>query len=270
MANAASWEALRLFMTDALIVSAVLLSLACVVGWWLQVRWRNASHVDVIWSLGVGVTSVGYCVIADGDLLVRAVCAVLLGFWSWRLGSHIHRRVAGSAEDGRYQAMRNALGDRINLFHFFFFQAQGLLAWLFALPAWVIASHADQVAHGWLLFGAVIAVLALAGEAIADKQLDRFRRRPESRGRTCREGLWRYSRHPNYFFEWLHWFAYPLMATGVSAGMWLWLAPALMFLFLWFVTGIPYTERQAIKSRGDDYRRYQQETSMFFPWWPKA
>jgi len=257
-------------MKSALLISALLLSLACLLGWWWQVRRRNASHVDVIWSIGVGVTSVFYCLVAEGDLLVRGLCAVLLAVWAGRLGLHIHQRLAGHAEDGRYQAMRQALGARINLFHFFFFQAQGALAWLFALPAWLIASRADQVAMPWLLAGAVIAVVALAGEAMADRQLARFRNNPDNRGLTCRYGLWRYSRHPNYFFEWLHWFAYPVMAVGVDGGVWLWVAPAMMFLFLWFVTGIPYTERQAIKSRGDDYRRYQQQTSMFFPWWPRA
>ncbi|MEE4251527.1 MAG: DUF1295 domain-containing protein, partial [Alcanivoracaceae bacterium] len=82
--------------------------------------------------------------------------------------------------------------------------------------------------------------------------------------------LWRYSRHPNYFFEWLHWFSYPLMAIGADGAQWLWLAPLMMFLFLWFVTGIPYTERQALKSRGDDYRDYQRSTSVFIPWRPKS
>lgn len=257
-------------MTEYLWMSALALSVACVLGWLWQVRTANAGHADVIWSFGVGATSIFYCVVADGDVWVRIVCALLLGFWSWRLGSHIHRRVSGSEEDGRYQAMRDKLGNRINLFHFGFFQAQGLLAWLFALPAWVIANGASAATVVWVVVGAVIAVLALTGEAVADRQLEKFRSDPAHRGHSCRDGLWRYSRHPNYFFEWLHWFAYPVMAIGVPYGGWLWWAPVMMFLFLWFVTGIPYTERQALKSRGDDYRRYQQETSVFFPWWPKA
>ncbi|MDF1781709.1 MAG: DUF1295 domain-containing protein [Alcanivoracaceae bacterium] len=257
-------------MNNALWITAVVLSGACVIGWWRQCRTHNASHADVIWSFGVGAAALFYCVMGDGDSIARIITALMIGFWSLRLGWHIHHRIAGAEEDGRYQAMRSALGDKINQFHFFFFQAQGLLAWLFALPAWVIATETRAVPAGFLVAGAAVGIAALAGEALADKQLANFRAMPDSKGKTCREGLWRYSRHPNYFFEWLHWFSYPLLAYGAEHAMWLWLAPAFMFLFLWFVTGIPYTERQALKSRGEDYKRYQRETSMFFPWWPKT
>ena len=74
----------------------------------------------------------------------------------------------------------------------------------------------------------------------------------------------------NYFFEWLHWFSYPLIAVGAALAGWLWLLPVAMFLFLWFVTGIPHTEKQALKSRGDDYREYQRTTSPFIPWRPAS
>jgi steroid 5-alpha reductase family enzyme len=104
------------------------------------------------------------------------------------------------------------------------------------------------------------------GETSADRQLSRFRANPANRGRTCREGLWRYSRHPNYFFEWTHWFSYLVIGHGIWPT---WIGPAAMLLFLFRLTGIPFTEQQAIKSRGDDYRAYQRETSVFFPWFPK-
>jgi steroid 5-alpha reductase family enzyme len=114
-----------------------------------------------------------------------------------------------------------------------------------------------------------VAVLALGGEAIADAQLSRFRRDPANRGTVCRTGLWRYSRHPNYFFEWVHWWAYVLI--GIAAP-WGWLAlfgPALMLLFLFKITGIPPTEARALESRGDAYREYQRTTSVFVPWPPR-
>jgi cyclopropane-fatty-acyl-phospholipid synthase len=116
----------------------------------------------------------------------------------------------------------------------------------------------------------LLAALALYGETTADQQLAEFRNNPEHRGLSCRNGWWRYSRHPNYFFEWLHWFAYPLMGWGGEYQYWLWLAPVLMFCFLYFFTGIPFTEQQALRSRGEDYRLYQKTTSMFFPWWPES
>jgi steroid 5-alpha reductase family enzyme len=252
-----------------LLMSAVLLGAACLMGWWRQVITRNAGHVDVIWSFGVGGTALLYLALGEGDLTVRVLTALLVGIWSVRLGSHIWRRVHGAEEEGRYRAIREHYGERVNHFHLFFFLSQGLLAWLFALPHWVIAAHPGGH-DGWLWAGFALGTLALVGETVADRQLARFRRDPGNRGVTCRQGLWRYSRHPNYFFEWLHWFSYPLIAIGAIGAGWLWLAPLMMLLFLWFVTGIPYTELQAIKSRGDDYRHYQKTTSPFIPWRPKS
>ena len=113
-------------------------------------------------------------------------------------------------------------------------------------------------------------VISIAGESLADRQLSAHRSRPENRGRTCRTGLWAYSRHPNYFFEWLHWWSYVLLSLG--AAYW-WLSPAaavFMLVLLFYVTGIPYTEIRARATRGNDYRDYQRTTSVFVPWFPKG
>ena len=111
--------------------------------------------------------------------------------------------------------------------------------------------------------------MAVLGETIADRQLARFRADPENRGKTCNQGLWRYSRHPNYFFEWIHWFAYIFLAVG-SPHWWLaLLGPLVMAVFLLKITGIPYTELQSLKSKGESYREYQRTTSAFIPWFPK-
>ena len=258
-------------MTPILILMAVLLSLVCLFGWWWQCRTHNAGHADVIWIFGLGTTALVYLLVGDGDWIPRVVAGGLVLVWSLRLGVHVARRVfAETEEDGRYQAMREALGERIHVFHFFFFQGQGLLAWLFALPFAAIAANGGEASPAWIVAGALVGILALSGEALADRQLANWRADPANRGYTCRRGLWRYSRHPNYFFEWLHWFSYPLLAAGSPWQGWLWLAPVLMLVFLWFVTGIPYTERQALKTRGEDYRDYQRTTSPFIPWRPKC
>ena len=254
---------------NLLLVTGGALTLACLFGWWRQTRTCNAGHVDVIWTFGVGASALFYLALGTGDSWHRLLAAGLIGFWSLRLGTHIWRRVHGAEEEGRYRAIREHFGSRVNLFHFFFFLSQGLLAWLFALPHFVIAAHPGGNSLP-MLAGVAVGVVALAGEAVADRQLEQFRQNPANRGKTCRDGLWRYSRHPNYFFEWLHWFSYPLIAWGAPHAGWLWLAPLFMFLFLWFVTGIPYTERQALKSRGDDYRQYQKSTSPFIPWRPRS
>lgn len=251
---------------SALAMSAIVLALVCVGGWWAGVRANNAGHADVIWAWGLTASALFYLAQGDGALLPRLLAGALILVWGWRLGLHIHRRVQSEPEDGRYQAMRAKLGARANGFFLLFFLMQGLLAWVFSLPHWVISQHQGEVSHPWVWAGFALGVVALMGEARADRQLAQWRQNPANKGRTCRQGLWRYSRHPNYFFEWLHWFSYPMIAMGASAAVWLWLAPVAMFLFLWFITGIPYTEMQAIKSRGDDYREYQRTTSAFFPW----
>ena len=110
---------------------------------------------------------------------------------------------------------------------------------------------------------------SVGGEALADRQLARFRADPRHRGKTCRAGLWRYSRHPNYFFEWLHWFAYVLLAVGSPIAWLAWSGPVVMYVFLRWISGIPWTEQQALRSRGEDYARYQRSTPMLIPWFPK-
>ncbi|MCG8433893.1 MAG: DUF1295 domain-containing protein [Gammaproteobacteria bacterium] len=253
-----------------LVIAAIFACMVMLAGWFWQLRSSNAGIVDALWSFGIGATAVFYAATGEGDTITRIVVACISGFWFFRLGVHLLARVVSEPEDGRYQAIRRFFGRRTNVFHFLYFQAQALLVWVCALPMWVVANNPVKLSPVIIGAAVVIAVIAFAGETIADKQLARFRADPDNRGKTCRSGLWRYSRHPNYFFEWLHWFAYPLLALGAQSAVWVWLAPVGMFLFLYFITGIPYTEQQALRSRGDDYRDYQNTTSAFIPWRPKA
>ncbi len=149
-----------------------------------------------------------------------------------------------------------------------FFIFQTFLVFLFFLPMWTLLnveaglwSSEYKIA---LVIAAIVMVIAFTGEQLADQQLYRFKLNPENHGKTMDQGLWRYSRHPNYFFEWLHWFAYPIIGLAADEYL-LWIYPVLMWLFLYYVTGIPFSEKQAIKSRGQNYLDYQQRTSMFIP-----
>lgn len=255
---------------DSAVFWLLLLLLVATLMWWHQRATGNAGWVDVFWSWATGITGAAFLLCGEGDLIPRLAALVLLACWSLRLGGHIFRRVSqDNEEDGRYAAMREALGDKAQPVFLLFFWGQALLAWGFALTFKVIGEQLQWHPLA-VLVGFLLGLLAIGGEGLADRQLSRFRVNPANRGKTCREGLWRYSRHPNYFFEWLHWISYPLIAVGASHAGWLWLLPLAMFLFLWFVTGIPYTEKQAIKSRGDDYRDYQRTTSAFFPRRPTA
>lgn len=236
-------------------------------GWHWQRRHANTGIVDVLWAAGLGGAAVLLALLSSGASAPRLLLAALGGLWGLRLASHLWARVRGMPEDGRYQNLRmHWQGDQRKLFGFFQFQA--LLIVLFALPFVAVACN-RVVSIGWLATGVAAWLLAVIGERAADRQLARFRAKSINHGRTCRDGLWRYSRHPNYFFEWLHWFAYVALAMGSPLGWLAWSGPVVMFVFLRWISGIPYTEAQALRTRGEDYRAYQQSTSMLFPWFPK-
>jgi steroid 5-alpha reductase family enzyme len=237
--------------------------------WLLQRRIGDAGVVDVGWSLSLGLLAGILAVGGEGDASRRALLAVLAGAWSLRLGTHLLiDRVLARGEDGRYQMLRESWGARQQPYMFLFFQAQALIAVLFAVPFLVVAGNPRSL--GPLDVVAVaLWLVAVGGEAVADRQLARFKADPANKGRTCRVGLWSVSRHPNYFFEWLHWFAYVVLAVGAPHAWLSLLGPVAMLLFLLRVTGIPYTERRALLSRGEDYARYQREVSPFIPWFSR-
>jgi steroid 5-alpha reductase family enzyme len=196
--------------------------------------------------------------------------AVLAGFENARVAWVVVRRLGGK-EDGRYAELRRRWRERGREQTTFaiFYQAQALLAAVLSLPFLftVFNRHDGLEPLEWA--GAALWLLAVAFEVTADAQLRRHKADPSRRGTTMRSGLWRYSRHPNYFFQTLTWVAYALIATAAPWGWLGWIAPALILYLVLFVTGIPPSEEQALRSRGEDYRRYQRETSAFVPWLPR-
>lgn len=248
----------------------VSLSIAMSLLFIVQMKIKDASWVDVMWTAGLGLSAVVMFYFAEGNSDRRLVTALLAGLWSLRLTIHLFNRVWRGPEDGRYQAMRERLGEKINLFLFFFFQAQALLVVVLVVPFWIAMSNDSAAFPAWFDIAAMVLwVVSVTGEGVADYQLARFKSKPDSKGKTCRDGLWRYSRHPNYFFQSLFWWTFVLLSIGTPYWYVSLLSPALILIFILKFTGIPYTEAQAIKSRGDDYRAYQRETSAFIPWFPK-
>jgi steroid 5-alpha reductase family enzyme len=240
--------------------------------WAVHLRRKDAGLVDPGWSAGLGLVALLYAALGPGWEPRRAAVAAMGLIWSVRLTAHLVRRMRGKPEEGRYRALRaewTAEGHDVARRFLAFFLAQGLLDVFLSIPMLVAVLNPAPRFSAWEAAGAALWLVALAGESAADAQLERFKADPANRGRTCDTGLWRFSRHPNYFFEWLVWVAWFVFALGSPWGAASVVCPALMLFFLLRVTGIPATEEQALRSRGDDYRRYQRTTSAFVPWFPK-
>jgi steroid 5-alpha reductase family enzyme len=238
---------------------------------WLVQRAKGAAGwVDVGWTAGLGILAAFYAVVAGGDPAQRLLVAVLAGVWSTRLALHVYLdRIRGKEEEGRYKALRAKWGAQAQLRLLIFFEVQGFGAAVMSLPFLVVARY-DAGLGVWSWVAVAVWAVAVVGEATADRQLAAFRADPSTRGTVLEAGLWRYSRHPNYFFEWLHWWTYVIAAIG-APGWWMTLiSPAIISFFLLRVTGIPANERQALKSRGDAYREYQRTTSAFVPWFRRS
>jgi steroid 5-alpha reductase family enzyme len=234
-------------------------------------RIDNYSIVDVAWSYAFGALTFFAALAGQGWSGRRLFIAVLVTVWSCRLGTHLAVRIMRHhpEEDGRYRQLRQdwAAGFAGKMFGFFQVQAVSVLVLGFGFL--LVCANPTAAFNPWEIAGGVLWAIALGGEALADAQLAAFKRRPENKGAVCDVGLWRYSRHPNYFFEWLVWVAYFVFALGSPYGWCAIVGPVSILWLLLRVTGIPMTEEQSLRSRGDAYRRYQRTTSAFVPWFPK-
>lgn len=236
--------------------------------WAVSMRVNNVGYVDVAWAGLMAVAALLVGAFGEGAEVPRGLVALFGSLWGTRLCLHLLQRVLHESEDGRYQALRAAWNGSRGKF-FLFFQAQALIVTLFALPFIAAASRHDNSFDIWMIAAIATWLLSVGGESLADHQLARFRADPGNRGKSCRAGLWSWSRHPNYFFEWLHWFAYVLLAVESPIAWLAWAGPLVMYAFLRWISGIPWTEQQALRTRGEDYARYQRTTPMLIPWFPK-
>lgn len=249
---------------------AMVAVMAC--AWAVVMRLGNGGWTDVFWTFGVGLSGIAAALLAGGTpIALRAwLSALLIGLWSLRLGGHLFLRVAGSTEDFRYARLRDDWGRayRIKMLGFLMFQA------VCAMPLVVAVSVAAARTNPGLDFadaiGLGIGLAALAGEAVSDRQLEAFK--SSRSGGVLDTGLWGWSRHPNFFFEWLIWCGWPVIAIGPGLALWpgalALIAPVVMYYLLVHVTGIPPVERRMEASRGEAFRAYQQRVPVFFPWPP--
>ena len=238
--------------------------------WLIHFPMHNAAIVDAGWAGGLVILAVLYAFLGHG-LPERAwLMAAMASIWGLRLAMYLlFTRVIGHPEEGRYQELRRQWKTHIPLKFLAFFEFQALLCVLLSGPFLFASVNPAGELSAFEYAGAALWLFAICGEATADAQLNRFKSNPANRGQLCDVGLWNYSRHPNYFFESLIWFAWALFALASPWGWLGLLSPGLILYFLLKVTGIPATEAQALRTKGDAYRRYQQTTSMFIPWFPR-
>jgi steroid 5-alpha reductase family enzyme len=257
----------------ALAASSAVILAAMLALWFASVRLRDASIVDLFWGTGFAITA-WTAALATGALepsrprALLALAAVTL--WGLRLSWHLFRRNVGHGEDRRYQAMRAGHGERFWLVSLVtVFLLQGALVLLISLPLQA-AIAAPAAPLGPLdLLGLAVFAAGFLFEAVGDAQLVRFRRDPANRGRVMDRGLWRYTRHPNYFGDATLWWGYYLVAASVPEARWSAVGPLLMTLLLLRVSGVTLLER-SLTARKPGYAGYVARTSAFLPWPPRG
>jgi steroid 5-alpha reductase family enzyme len=267
-------------LTFLAILVAVSMALAAIMsGAWLAWRrTKNSGWVDTVWTFGLGAVGCAGALapsLWSGGVTARqALVAGLVVIWSARLGLHIARRTAGITDDPRYGKMIADWGADASRQMFFLVQKQALVSIPLALSMVLAAWNPLPGLRMQDALGVLVLIAGIVGEGVSDSQLRRFRADPAQRNRICDAGLWGWSRHPNYFFEWLGWLAYPLLAIDISgAYLWGWVAlagPACMYWLLVHVSGIPPLEAHMLERRRDAFRAYQARTNAFFPAPPRT
>ena len=264
-------------MIVPILLASVFLVFVMTLAWAYQKRVNNAGWVDVFWTFGLGLAGLGLALapipgtagLNDRQMLIAAMVVI----WSLRPGLHLAFRVATHAEDVRYNGFRTDWGADFQRRMFMFLMIQAVAASLLAASIMLAVRVPASAIRPLDWLGAAILAAAIGGEGIADAQLARFRAAPSNKGKICDSGLWGWSRHPNYFFEWLVWVAFAVMALDLGGaylwGLLAWAAPAFMYWLLVYVSGIPPLETLMLKSRGAAFTAYQSTTSAFFPLPPR-
>jgi steroid 5-alpha reductase family enzyme len=261
----------------ALVGIAAALSIVMSFAWAIEQRTGNSGWIDTAWTFGLGIVGAACALIplatsTPDNAPRRWLVAVAVALWALRLGIHIARRTAGIVDDPRYARLREGFGAHPSWQMWLLVQKQALVSIPLALAIFLAAHNPAPALRLQDYLAIAVFAVAIGGEALADSQLRQFRLTSPGGG-VCDVGLWRWSRHPNYFFQWLGWFGYPLIAIDLagnySLGWLALLAPAVMYGLLVYVSGIPPLEEHMLRSRGGEFRAYQARTNAFFPWPPR-
>jgi steroid 5-alpha reductase family enzyme len=256
---------------SVMVAAAIAITSLMAATWLVSLAVRDASIVDIVWGLGfVAVAWVSFAV-ADGSEARRWLVVTLTTLWGIRLAAHLAWRNLGKGEDHRYQAMRRRHGGRFPIVSLYLvFGLQGVLMWLVSLPvqsAQVPVSPSGLVALDFAGIG--LWCVGMFFETVGDVQLARFKADPGNRGKVMDRGLWRYTRHPNYFGDFCVWWGLYAVALATGDAWWSVIGPLVMSVLLLRVSGVTLLERHLQRAR-PGYEDYARRTSGFFPRSPRA
>jgi cyclopropane-fatty-acyl-phospholipid synthase len=256
----------------ATILCCLIACCAIMAGVW---RWakpiQNTGMAEIFWAVDLAMIALILYAAAPGWLPRKSLLCTMVLFAGLRLGSHLSFRVANRlhGEGGWYRRYRKAWYPYSQQNFFWLYQAQAICNVVLAIPFFIICANTRRVWSGFEIAGTVLWVIAFLGESLADHQLSAFKKVAGNRGKVLSTGLWGYSRHPNYFFEWLQWMAWFLFSLGSPYGGLAVISPLIILWLLFKVTGIPNVEEQCVRSKGERYKNYQREVSAFLPWFKK-
>ncbi|MGZ3884857.1 MAG: DUF1295 domain-containing protein [Bacteroidia bacterium] len=253
------------------LISWAAVAVVMLIIWVWAYRIKNAGVVDIFWAFNFTLIALIIWCLAAGYAPRKDLVCILAGLWSLRLGIYLLIRVGShlNEEEGRYKQLRKEWSPNPDLKFFIFFQMQALSNVILALPFFIIAINPDPHLSELEYIGACLWLLSIIGEGLSDWQLKQFKKDPANRGKVCQYGLWNYSRHPNYFFQLMIWISVLIFALASPYGWLALICPLSIGYLIFKVTGIPMTEEQSIRSRGEAYKDYQRTTSAFVPWFKK-
>jgi len=255
-------------LLEYLIAAPIIELIVMVIAFVFFQKTKMIGVIDIFWSLSFFIQTVAAVIILKPSIERAIVITMMVGIWSLRLTIHLTTRfLKAKKDDPRYEQLRAAWITDFDSKIFFMYLLQGVSVLILLGPVMCFSVDETSLSIPFTISALVLFAIALIGESIADAQLEQFKKRKTEC--VCKTGLWKYSRHPNYFFEWLIWCALFILCIPSNMGVFMVYAPVIMYVLLTRVTGVPQAEKLSLEHRGAAFARYQKTTSEFFPWFPK-
>lgn len=254
-----------------MIYQLVGLSIALIIyfffGWVLSYKTDKYAWIDFFWASSfILVISFVNWWYSNPSLITLSF---IMGIWSLRLSGLLFKRIRNENEDPRYKTLKAHWGAKSSKYFLLLYLFEGVLTLFLCIPLYMNALAADTSMNTWNYIGIGMFFFSILGETISDSQLSIFKREHTGQRKVCNVGLWKYSRHPNYFFEIVIWLSYGFYGLSLANPLLNFIPFIIMFVFITRITGIPYAEKQALLSKGSLYKEYQETTNALFPWFPK-